>query len=119
MIMSSKPELTHPQTFNPYRFFHLRTDPNTHDPLNYKNREQYQFASVTKENMSFGFGRHACPGRYFAGNEIKMIVAQLLLKYDVKMPGGEKTRYESIASGVVSAPDPTKVLLFRRRGGSS
>lgn len=119
MIMSPKPELTHPQTFNPYRFFHLRTDPNTHDPLNYKNREQYQFASVTKENMSFGFGRHACPGRYFAGNEIKMIVAQLLLKYDVKMPGGEKTRYESIASGVVSAPDPTKVLLFRRRGGSS
>lgn len=29
------------------------------DPLNYKNKEQYQFVTVTKDFMHFGYGRHA------------------------------------------------------------
>ncbi|KAK3369720.1 ent-kaurene oxidase [Lasiosphaeria ovina] len=102
-----------PDDFNPHRFSALR-EPDVPDPLGYKNREQYQYVSVTKENMSFGFGRHACPGRYFAANEIKMILAQLLLHYDIRMPDGESERYQSVWSGVVIAPDPTKALLFRR-----
>jgi cytochrome P450 len=51
-----------PTAFDPYRFVRLRTDPDAPDPLGFKNREQYQFVSVTKGNMSFGFGRHAARG---------------------------------------------------------
>jgi cytochrome P450 len=32
---------------------------------------------------------HACPGRFFAGNELKVALPHLLLKYDWKMPEGE------------------------------
>ncbi|KAK3374752.1 cytochrome P450 [Podospora didyma] len=109
------PELyPNPDTFDPHRFSNLRNNPDLPDPLGFKSRELYQFVSVTKENMSFGFGRHACPGRFFAANEIKMIMAQILLQYDIKMPDRETERYQSVGSGVVKAPDPTKEIMFRR-----
>lgn len=64
--------------------------------------------------MSFGFGRHACPGRFFACNEIKLIVAQLLLEYDVKMPDGVEERYPSWTAGVIAGPDPSKTIMLRK-----
>ncbi len=93
--------------FNAYRFVKLRTT-DAPDPMAYANREQYQFVSVTKENMSFGFGRHACPGRFFAANEIKLILSRIRLHYDMKLPenAGEDKR------GLV--PDPNREILFRR-----
>ena len=44
-----------PDRFDPYRFVHLRSGLKE-DPIGYVSREQYQFISVTKENMAFGFG---------------------------------------------------------------
>ncbi len=81
----------------------------------YANREQYQFVSVTKENMAFGFGRHACPGRFFAANEIKHILAQLLLNYDMALPeGAEKLR---VIPGI--GPDPNREILIRKLPANS
>jgi cytochrome P450 len=34
--------------------------------------------------LGFGYGRHACPGRFFAMNEVKVFVAHVLLNYDVE-----------------------------------
>ncbi|RIB09669.1 cytochrome P450 [Gigaspora rosea] len=34
--------------------------------------------------LSFGGGKHACPGRTFAVNEIKIFIHKILLKYDVR-----------------------------------
>ncbi|KAF4631714.1 hypothetical protein G7Y89_g6425 [Cudoniella acicularis] len=34
--------------------------------------------------LGFGFGKHACPGRFFALNEMKMFVAYMVLNYDVE-----------------------------------
>lgn len=70
--------------------------------------------SVTKENMSFGFGRHACPGRFFAANEIKLILARLLLDYDLRMPPGVDEPYRNLAIGVVNGTDTTKEIHLRR-----
>ncbi len=50
--------------------------------------------------MQFGFGRHACPGRFFAANEIKMIIANFVMDYDIKLPDGVKERYPNFALGV-------------------
>lgn len=73
------------QKFDPYRFFNLRTS-DVSDNIGYKNREQqYQYISVPKENMGFGFGRHACPGRFFASNEIKLILACMLLECESRV----------------------------------
>ena len=55
--------------YDPYRFARLRAG-DSPDPMHYASKEMYQFISVTKENMGFGYRRHACPGRFFAANEI-------------------------------------------------
>ncbi|KAH7398762.1 ent-kaurene oxidase [Phaeosphaeria sp. MPI-PUGE-AT-0046c] len=73
-----------------------------------------QFVTSNDANLFFGYGRHACPGRFFAANEIKMILARLLLDYDIAMPEGEDERYKTIDLGKSSMPDPSKVLMFKR-----
>ncbi len=65
------------QTFNPRRFLDLRKSSPGSD--------QYQFASASKDMMAFGFGHSTCPGRFFAGNEIKLILANLVQNYDFKV----------------------------------
>lgn len=71
--------------------------------------------TVTKENMGFGYGRHACPGRFFAAAEIKLLLARILLDYDVKMPEEQTGRYANLAVANYCVADMKKELLFRRR----
>ncbi|KAL5946974.1 hypothetical protein ACKVV1_000047 [Pyricularia oryzae] len=103
-----------PATFDPYRFLKLRTG-ETEDPLQYASTEQYQYVSVTKENMIFGYGLHTCPGRFFASSAIKMICGQILLQYDVKLPDGVTERYRNLITGHFINPDTTKSLMIRKR----
>jgi len=101
------------QTFDPYRFHRLRNGEDK-DPIGYKTTEQYQFVTVTKENLSFGFGRNAFPGRFFAANEIKLILARLLMEFDFKLPAGETERFKNLAIANSIMPDPNKKVLMRR-----
>ncbi|KAH9874985.1 hypothetical protein J1614_004473 [Plenodomus biglobosus] len=73
-----------------------------------------QFVTTNEINLGFGYGRHACPGRFFATNEIKMIVSRLLLEYDFKMPDGSLNRYAQIEIGTSNSPDASKSLMFKR-----
>ncbi|KAM5349587.1 hypothetical protein ACJ41O_006092 [Fusarium nematophilum] len=73
-----------------------------------------QFVSVSESNLTFGYGRHACPGRFFAANEIKMIMANILLHYEVKNPDGVTERHKNIRTGSQLSPDPTKRIMVRK-----
>lgn len=75
--------------FDPLRFYRLRTAPGA-DP------SAHQFATVSEDALNFGWGRHACPGRFFAANEIKMVVAAVLLEWDVKMSEVEEGEREKV-----------------------
>ncbi|OHW90613.1 cytochrome p450 [Colletotrichum incanum] len=106
-----------PERYDPYRFVDWRTHRRS-DPLGLQNNKEaaYQFVSVTRENMWFGWGKHACPGRFFAANEIKLVLASLLLNYDIKMPddAGIRGRYPNLEMGQMSFPDPTRNIMVRR-----
>ncbi|KAJ0280642.1 hypothetical protein COL940_006139 [Colletotrichum noveboracense] len=73
------------------------------------------FSSVGQKSLNFGFGRHVCPGRFFASVEIKMIVAIILLNFDIMLAEGETERYKNIEIGVQSMPDPAKTIRLKRR----
>jgi cytochrome P450 len=45
-----------------------------------------------KSFLPFGLGKHACPGRQFAINEIKIALHYLLLKYDIRKSSSEKIK---------------------------
>ncbi|KAK4210620.1 putative cytochrome P450 E-class, group IV [Rhypophila decipiens] len=101
-----------PDKFDGLRFYKMREK--AREAGEFDVAGQGQFVSVSKGSLSFGYGRHACPGRFFAGNEIKMIVANYLLNYDIKLADGYTERYPNIEMGGTSVPDPTKELLFKR-----
>ena len=54
------------------------------------------------------------PGRFFAVNELKAILAHILLNYDVKMADGGG-RPENLWIGVSSLPNTEAEVLFRKR----
>jgi cytochrome P450 len=83
-----------PEQFQALRFYNLRQQAKAKksvegDALN-------QFVSVNASSLTFGYGRHACPGRFFAANEIKMIIAHTLLRYDMRLVDGANERYPNI-----------------------
>lgn len=71
-----------PETFDPYRFLKMRQQSD-------EEAGKHQFVTLSKEMLAFGYGRHACPGRFFAANEIKIIFINILRKFDVETREGE------------------------------
>lgn len=47
-----------------------------------------QFVQSSQDFNVFGGGRHVCPGRFFASNELKLAMAHVLLKYDIRLAKG-------------------------------
>lgn len=75
---------------------------------------KHQFTSIGDTSQNFGLGRHACPGRFFAAHEIKLILAHLLLSYDIKLRDGE-ARPKPLVFMMTKSPSQTAEILFRRR----
>ncbi|OAD73715.1 CYP5311 protein, partial [Phycomyces blakesleeanus NRRL 1555(-)] len=61
-----------------------------------------QATKVGEDFLVFGMGRHACPGRWFAMQEVETIISMIIREYDIKattpvtypksergMPGGK------------------------------
>ncbi|KAF2452602.1 cytochrome P450 [Lineolata rhizophorae] len=102
--------------FDPLRFYKLRQIARGANSTGTKAAEaaaQNQFVSVNQSSLTFGYGRHACPGRFFAANEIKMILSVALLGYDVKCAEGSEGRYTNLEFAHMSFPDSSKTLLFK------
>lgn len=53
------------------------------------------------------------PGRFFAVNELKAMLAYVLLTYDVKTVDGERPEQKWFAQQCV--PNPTASVMFRKR----
>ncbi|RYC60736.1 hypothetical protein CHU98_g5470 [Xylaria longipes] len=83
----------------------------------YLNKSGYQFTSIGDTNQNFGLGKHACPGRFFAAQEIKLILSHLLLHYEIKLRDGE-ARPKPVVFMMTKSPSQTAEVLFRRRKGS-
>lgn len=91
-------EQIYPQarTFNPFRFADPTNVSNIIDSFTTKEdleaaakedateRKAKSTATLDDAFLGFGFGRHACPGRFFALNEMKVFIAHMLLNYDVE-----------------------------------
>jgi cytochrome P450 len=60
------------------------------------------YVSVGKNDLSFGYGRHACPGIYLGHLNIKLILAEILLRYDIKLPPGKRMPQNDEIEAIVS-----------------
>jgi cytochrome P450 len=105
--MTQDPQLVHdPERFDGFRYYNKRLNP--------AEENRHQFTSVDREYLHFGYGNYACPGRFFAGNEVKMIVIHFLLSYDLTFRPGEG-RPKNMMHDELVFPDPAARMLIRRR----
>ena len=105
-IMMDASVVPDPNTFDPFRWYHKREDPTE--------TNKHQFAVTSKDYLHFGHGKFSCPGRFFAANEIKMLLSHLLLEYEFKYPEG-KGRPKNMTADENIYPDPSARLLIRKR----
>lgn len=72
-----------------------------------------QFVTTNNaDQLHWGVGTHACPGRFFASYEIKMLLSEILLNYDLKLPSGME-RPPDIGRDIRIVPNPFAEVLFR------
>ena len=117
-ISSSECEYASPRTFDGFRFHRLRAEPGV-------SAHSHQLVTTGLESMTFGHGRYACPGRFFASNESKIILAKLLLNYDIRFEhqkqekggkmSGESQRPVNLVFADACYPDPAVKVLFKKR----
>ncbi|THV06864.1 cytochrome P450 [Dendrothele bispora CBS 962.96] len=91
---------------NHYRFYEM--------PSREGERSKHQLVIPPSEWLTFGQGGHACPGRFFASAELKVMMAHILLNYDVKFPNDSKGFPRFKFSNIVG-PNQTAKVLFRKR----
>ncbi|KAF1990339.1 putative cytochrome P450 [Aulographum hederae CBS 113979] len=93
--------------FDGFRFERLRSLPG--------NESKYQFVTTSNvDQLHWGVGTHACPGRFFASYEIKMLLSRTLLMYEFRLPEGVG-RPEDVLRDIRVIPNPMAVVEFRNR----
>ncbi|KAK3344910.1 putative cytochrome P450 monooxygenase [Neurospora tetraspora] len=94
-----------PDKWDGRRFLRMRETPGKENMA--------QLVSTGPDHLGFGHGQHACPGRFFAANEVKIAVIYLLLNYEWRLPEGSdpKVRTFGFSMGV----DPSLKVEYKGR----
>ncbi|KAI6039195.1 cytochrome P450 [Pisolithus marmoratus] len=95
-----------PNVFEPFRFADMRKKG--------FDRSRHQMVTVNPDMLAFGFGTHACPGRFFAATVLKTLLAHIVMSYDIKLEDG-KPRPNSLHLGRSILPNPAAKVMFRKR----
>lgn len=82
-----------------------------------QNANQFRYTTTGRTNMSFGHGKNACPGRFFASLAVKMVMVKLLTEYDFKfLPGTIRPSNLMLHEFIVISPSQ-KILVRRKNKG--
>jgi cytochrome P450 len=76
--------------------------------------KRFDMVTTNAEFVAFGQGRHACPGRFFAAAEIKLLLAHIVTTYDVKLADGDDRPPDFVQMNS-NTPNPSAKVYFRRR----
>lgn len=92
--IENDPEHTpYPDLFDGLRSYRRRQQTWTSDNKLNGNNDEHQFSSTERTILNFGYGKSACPGRYFASLVIKILFVKLLTEYEFKfLPGMERPK---------------------------
>lgn len=87
-----------PELYDGYRFYNIRQKGGP-------KASTAQLVSATPEHIAFGLGKPVCPGRFFVANDVKTALANILIKYDVRLEEGSVPKVISLWLRDVVRPD--------------
>lgn len=101
-------------SFDGLRFLRLREN-------NKAGESALKMGMTTTDSLGFGLGNQACPGRFFAVNQLKLILAKLLVGWDMELEKrgtrylGGRPKYQYYDFSVV-APSEYGMKLTKKQG---
>ncbi|KAJ6595156.1 cytochrome P450 [Mycena vulgaris] len=98
----------HASVYDPFRFSRPREEALAAQ----KTHTNEDLVTTSVKWLPFSHGLHACPGRFFAANNVKMILAQLLLDYEIQPFA---IRPPNVAIGDMSVVPVTATMMIRKR----
>lgn len=98
--------------FRPFRFSDKRREVDAQAAPDHLQRARQAWATTSPEYLSFGAGRNSCPGRFFAAGLLKVLMANILLKYDFEF---QEERPKNVWFGTNHLPPTDAKIRIRRR----
>jgi cytochrome P450 len=105
-IQNAPSNTPNPEEFDGFRYYRYRQ--------NAAESQLHQFLTTAPDVLNFGYGKDACPGRFFATLAIKALLVKFLMDYDIKLPHGQG-RPKNMSAYEYIFPDPEGALMFRER----
>lgn len=96
--------ISNPYEFDGFRFDRLRSFPG-----------QEQTHQSVQDYLVYGRGNQACPGRYFAAHEAKVVTSYILMNYDFRLKSMPAQNLLSRFKGITTDVDPSVEFEFRKR----
>ncbi|KAL4886235.1 cytochrome P450 [Aspergillus karnatakaensis] len=112
-----------PETFDGYRwcYDHLQHGRASNRPIAYQS-----LVTLNESNLHFGYGREACPGRFFGAHTAKALLSRLLVEYELQildeewfskyLSDGIPVRPWNIRNGEHIMPNPFTKVMIRKTG---
>ncbi|KAJ7067797.1 cytochrome P450 [Mycena amicta] len=97
-----------PESFDPLRFYRWRLQDD-------EGSLKHQYSATNLDYLSWGHGRHACPGRFFASTELKAMLAHVVVHYDVKLEHEDAGRPPHTWFASICIPSGSANVMFRKR----
>ena len=100
-----------PEQYRPFRFSDMRSG----EREDLAKDAKLSATSLSSEYHPFGLGKHACPGRFFALTEMKLLLAYMLLNYefDFSFPS-EKPKSMWIGATAMIPPMNATIRIKRK-----
>ncbi|KAK3402657.1 cytochrome P450 [Sordaria brevicollis] len=95
----------------------LYNDAESFKPFRFAEESREAFPMTSCKYLAFGHGRSACPGRFFAANELKLMLAYILLKYDTELTPGKRPENKWIGQNIIPPMEAT--IRIRKRAGKA
>ncbi|KAF9533018.1 cytochrome P450 [Crepidotus variabilis] len=107
---TSKDIFEEPYKFDGFRFVKMREQAITAGLT----EKKFNMVTTGIESLAFGHGRHACPGRFFATAELKLMFAYMVMNYDLRTVE-EGVRPKDFYFMQTCIPNMKAEILFKRR----
>lgn len=105
-----------PRHYDPFRFSQVDRTTSGRQLDTNKNEAPVDLVTPSHAFITFGHGKHACPGRFLVDFELKMIMAYVLCNYDIKFPASyEGKRPPNYLIPEVDLPPSGARICVRRR----
>ncbi|KAF3062408.1 Ent-kaurene oxidase [Daldinia childiae] len=108
---------SNPETFDGLRNYRLMLEHNISDGSDGDEGRKFRFSTPRPTVLNFGYGRHACPGRYFASLVLKILFTRLLTEYEFEfLPGTGRPKNLLAHEFLFTAPWQRMLIRKKEKG---